>query len=112
MEYDVKPISELSKKEITSGNPERLGKSFLLELKKKLDKEVIGLISFIDDIMKKYTDSEVDTVERNLSEAVQWLCNKGLLAEIRHGTFNEPQFFITRLGHNFAEPGTTMIIMS
>lgn len=109
MERDVKPISELLEKEITLGKPERLGESFLLELKNKHDEEIINLLDFVDDIVNKFSkDLNEDDVRRNLSEAVQWLCNKGLLAEYKKHT-QGVEYFITRLGHEYVKPGTMLL---
>ncbi|MDE0084726.1 MAG: hypothetical protein OXU23_03375 [Candidatus Poribacteria bacterium] len=109
MEYDVKPITELPLQEIKLGKSEHLGKSFLLELNEH-DEEIINLLDFVDDIVNKFSrDLNEEDVRRNLSEAVQWLCNKGLLAEYKKHT-QGVEYFITRLGHKYLKPGTTMMI--
>ncbi len=106
MEYDVKPITELPLQEIKLGKPEHLGKSFLLELKNEYDEEIINLLDFVDDIVNKFSrDLNEDHVRKNLSEAVQWLCNKGLLTEFKKHT-QGVQYFISRDGHCCLKPGT------
>ena len=108
MERGVKPLKELDDDLLTIRSPEDLGKSFLLEFKNRFGNKP----AYVEDIIKPIVDRNhnliADIVELYLLEAVQWLTNKGLLAEfLRMG--QDRKFFITRLGHRYLEPGTTMI---
>ncbi len=60
--------------------------------------------------MDKFSgDLKEDDVRRNVSEAIQWLCNKGLLAEYKKHT-KGVEYFITKLGYKYLKHGTQMIL--
>lgn len=109
MERDVKPLKELDDDLFTILSPEHLGKSFLLEFKNRFDNKPAYVEEIIKPIVGRSHDNIADIVEKYLLEAVQWLSNKGLLAEyLRLG--QDRQFFITRLGHKYLKPGSTMLL--
>lgn len=108
MERGVKPLSELDDKLLWDESPEYLGKSFLLEFYDRFYNEPAEVEDIIKPIVDRNENLMADIVERNLSEAVQWLSNNGLLAESISSRHVGRQFFITRRGHNYLEPGTTM----
>ena len=108
MERDVKPLSKLDDNLLEERSPEYLGKSFLLEFNNRFYRE----LGCVEDIIKPIVDRNegliADMVERHLWEAVQWLCNHGLLAQIMSAE-RGIEFFITRRGHDCLEPGVTMV---
>lgn len=110
MEKDVKPLTELDDDLLTNLSPEDLGKSFLLGFKNRFNNEPGHVDDIIKLIVKPIMDRDpnhnliTDIVQLHLLEAVQWLSNKGLLAEdLRMG--QNGKFFITRLGHSYLEQG-------
>ena len=114
MEKDVKPLTELEDHLLLEQSPENLGKSFLLAFNNRFYNEPGYVEDIIKLIVKPIVDRNenliADIVELHLSEAVQWLSNKGLLAEIRSREHIGGQFFITRLGHRYLKPGSTMLL--
>ena len=107
MERGVKPLSELDDKLLWDESPEYLGKSFLLEFYDRFYNEPAEVEDIIKPIVDRYENLMADTVERHLLEAVQWLSNKGLLAEIISSEHIGRQFFITREGHIYSKQGIT-----
>lgn len=111
MERGVKSIKELTQDQIMLGLPDNLGKSFLLELNEAYNTNFFKIDQFIDDFLnsKGYGGEEADKARRNLSEAAQWLCNKGLLAKYQDA-MRESEYFITRLGEKYLKPGSVITL--
>lgn len=108
MEKDVKPLTELDDDLFMILSAEKLGQSFLLEFKNKFDQKPAYVEDIIKPIVDRNHDLIADVVEKYLLEAVQWLSNRGLIAEyIKLG--QERKYFITRLGHKYLKPYTYIL---
>ena len=104
---NVKPLTEQNPEDILSMRTDNLGTSYLSEFNNDEYNEPRSIF-YIINVCANQANTKQNDIKKKMSEAIQWLCHNGLIAEYLE-IGSDRKHFITKKGKRYLDD-TRMVL--